>query len=66
MAQLNPQKLPAYNALISGTGFVSADVIPLTNYDGLAVCILDGNGNQITTFGGGSGTQYTYGTVNTT
>ena len=66
MAQLNPQKLPAYNALISGTGFVSADVIPLTNYDGLAVCILDGNGNQITTFGGGSVTQYTYGTVNTT
>ena len=34
-----------------------ADVVDLTTYNGLAVAILDGNGDQITAFG--AGTQYT-------
>ena len=38
-------------------GTTDAEVIPLTNYNAQAVAIVDGTGNQITSFGGG--TQYT-------
>jgi len=37
----------------------NANVIPLANYKPLAVGMVDGNGDQITSFGGG--VQYTYG-----
>lgn len=40
-------------------GSANADVIDLTVHNGLAVAIVDGNGDQITSFGGG--TQYTEG-----
>ena len=39
----------------------NANVIPLANYNPLAVGMVDGNGDQITSFGGG--VQYTYGDV---
>jgi len=39
-----------------GKGGLHPDVVDLGNYDGLAVCILDGSGNQITSFGGAGGT----------
>ena len=39
----------------------NANVIPLANYKPLAVGMVDGNGDQITSFGGG--VQYTYGDV---
>lgn len=38
-------------------GTTDAEVIPLTGYNAQAVAIVDGSGNQITSFGGG--TQYT-------
>lgn len=38
---------------------VKADVIDLTNNNGLAVAILDGAGNQVTSFGGSGGTSAT-------
>lgn len=51
-------RLDATNdAIAIGDGAVLADVLDLTNNNGLAVCILDGTGAQITSFGGG--TQYT-------
>lgn len=37
-------------------GSNDAEVVPLTNYNGVAVAVVDGSGNQITSFGGG--TQY--------
>lgn len=40
-------------------GTTDAEVIPLTGYNAQAVGIVDGSGNQITSFGGG--TQYTEG-----
>lgn len=46
-------------------GTTKAEVIPLTNYNGLAVAIVDGNGSQITSFAGGGGTQYTEDTAST-
>lgn len=38
-------------------GTTDAEVIPLTNYNAQAVAMVDGNGDQITSFGGG--TEYT-------
>lgn len=38
-------------------GVTDAEVVPLTGYNAQAVAIVDGSGNQITSFGGG--TQYT-------
>lgn len=38
-------------------GTTDAEVVPLTGYNAQAVAIVDGSGNQITSFGGG--TQYT-------
>lgn len=38
-------------------GTTDAEVVPLTGYNAAAVAIVDGSGNQITSFGGG--TQYT-------
>jgi len=40
-------------------GVTGAEVVPLTGYNAQAVAIVDGSGNQITSFGGG--TQYTEG-----
>ncbi len=45
-------------------GTTEAEVIPLTTYNGLAVAIVDGNGDHITSFGGG--TQYTEGDIDVT
>jgi hypothetical protein len=42
-------------------GTTDAEVIPLTNYNAQAVAIVDGSGNQVTSFGGG--TQYADGTA---
>lgn len=42
-------------------GTTDAEVIPLTNYNAQAVAIVDGSGNQVTSFGGG--TQYADGAV---
>jgi len=47
-----------------GDGTDLADVLDLTNANPLAVAILDGNGTQITSFGGG--TQYTEGDTDAT
>src|SRR3990167_2428104 len=53
--------LPAGDAVIGRVkitdGTTVADVLDLTSANPLAVAILDGNGDQITSFGGG--TQYT-------
>lgn len=51
-----------YLQLTDGTDFAS--ILDLTNNDALAVAIVDGSGNQITSFGGG--TQYTEGDTDTT
>jgi hypothetical protein len=64
MAIVNPKRFPAPNVITDNGGFTTADVIDLSNYDGLAVAIVDGNGNQISSFGGG--TQYVSGTVQAT
>lgn len=45
-------------------GATEAEIVPLTNFNGLAVAIVDGNGDQITSFGGG--TQYTDGDADAT
>ena len=42
-------------------GTTDAEVVPLTGYNAQAVAIVDGSGNQVTSFGGG--TQYTEGTA---
>lgn len=42
-------------------GVTSVEVVPLAGYNAQAVAIVDGSGNQITSFGGG--TQYTEGDV---
>jgi hypothetical protein len=47
-----------------GDGTDTADVIPLTSNDALAVAIVDGSGNQVTSFGGGI--QYQEDTPHTT
>jgi hypothetical protein len=47
-----------------GDGTDTADVIPLTSNDALAVAIVDGSGNQVTSFGGG--VQYQEDTPHTT
>jgi hypothetical protein len=44
-------------ALVDGNGSTLADVLDLTNSNPLTVAIVDSNGDQITSFGGG--TQYT-------
>lgn len=45
-------------------GTTDAEVVPLTGYNAQAVAIVDGSGNQITSFGGG--TQYTEGDTDAT
>jgi hypothetical protein len=40
-------------------GTTDAEVVPLANYNAQAVAVVDGSGNQVTSFGGG--TQYTDG-----
>lgn len=45
-------------------GTTDAEVIPLTGYNAQAVAIVDGSGNQLTSFGGG--TQYTEGDTDAT
>ena len=47
----------ADGAIEDGASATTADVLDLTTYNGLATVILDANGDQITSFGGG--TQYT-------
>lgn len=42
-------------------GTTDAEIVPLTGYNAAAVAIVDGSGNQITSFGGG--TQYTEGDI---
>jgi hypothetical protein len=42
-------------------GTTDAEVVPLANYNAQAVAIVDGSGNQVTSFGGG--TQYADGTA---
>ncbi len=42
-------------------GTTDAEVVPLTGYNAQAVAIVDGSGNQVTSFGGG--TQYADGTA---
>lgn len=45
-------------------GTTDAEVVPLTGYNAQAVAIVDGDGNQLTSFGGG--TQYTEGATDAT
>lgn len=48
----------AYAGMVRLTdGTTNAEVVPLTGYNAQAVAIVDGDGNQLTSFGGG--TQYT-------
>lgn len=50
--------------LVDATVDLGADVVDLTTRDALAVAIVDGNGDQITSFGGG--VQYTEGDTDAT
>lgn len=52
------------NARGGGAGMVPPDILDLTNSKPQTVAIVDGTGNQITSFGGG--TQYTEGDVDAT
>lgn len=52
--------MAAFRSVRVTDGTTKAGVTDLTNADGLNVVILDGSGDQITSFGGG--TQYTFGT----
>lgn len=64
----------AVSSIAAGTNYVGktrltdgttdAEVIPLTNYNAQAVAVVDGSGNQITSFG--ASTQYTEGDTDTT
>lgn len=64
MTQVNPQRRPQSILICDQDGFTTADVINLTGIGALAVAVVDANGNQITSFGGGgvgggSDTQFT-------
>src|SRR5258706_569388 len=54
MAQVNPQTHPDPIVITDENGFTTADIKHLAGADALSVAILDGSGNQITSFGGGT------------
>lgn len=47
-------------------GTTDAEVVPLAGYNAQAVAIVDASGNQITSFGGAAGTEYTQGDTDVT
>lgn len=64
MSKLNPLKITRCVTITDPGGTIAADVLNLNNNGAVSVAILDGSGNQITSFGGG--TQYAQGAVQPT